>query len=65
MSDFRRVFAVTARYSISKNALCGSYVIAPRALAATLLDGARGARNCVPKKLKWREEPLRPPAQMR
>ena len=30
-----------------------------------LVDGARGARNCVPKKVKWREEPLRPPAQMR
>ena len=30
-----------------------------------LVDGARGARNCVPKEIKWREEPLRPPAQMR
>ena len=30
-----------------------------------LVDGARGARNCVPKRVKWREEPLRPPAQMR
>jgi hypothetical protein len=25
-----------------------------------LVDGARGARNCVPKRVKWREEPLRP-----
>ena len=39
LSDFRRVFAVTARYSISKNALCGSYVIHCGQISSTCRDG--------------------------
>ena len=39
LSDFRRVFAVTARYSIRKNALCGSCVTHCGQISSTCRDG--------------------------